>query len=110
MRLYNSFTATTGEFRIPDNRPVALYVCGVTPYATTHMGHARTYLTFDVLVRYLRWQGAEVNYCQNVTDVDDPLFERANRRLGGTQYAAAHLLSPRQRRNGRHAHHHRAAR
>jgi L-cysteine:1D-myo-inositol 2-amino-2-deoxy-alpha-D-glucopyranoside ligase len=79
MRLYNSFTATTGEFRIPDDRPVALYVCGVTPYATTHMGHARTYLTFDVLVRYLRWQGAEVNYCQNVTDVDDPLFERAKR-------------------------------
>jgi L-cysteine:1D-myo-inositol 2-amino-2-deoxy-alpha-D-glucopyranoside ligase len=43
------------------------------------MGHVRTYLTFDILLRYLRWQGAEVRYCQNVTDVDDPLFERAQR-------------------------------
>jgi L-cysteine:1D-myo-inositol 2-amino-2-deoxy-alpha-D-glucopyranoside ligase len=58
---------------------VTLYVCGVTPYDTTHMGHARTFMVFDGLVRYLRWRGAEVQYCQNVTDVDDPLFERAKR-------------------------------
>jgi L-cysteine:1D-myo-inositol 2-amino-2-deoxy-alpha-D-glucopyranoside ligase len=56
-----------------------MYVCGVTPYDTTHIGHAHTFLIFDVLLRYLRWQGAEVRYCQNVTDVDDPLFERAAR-------------------------------
>jgi cysteinyl-tRNA synthetase (EC 6.1.1.16) len=43
------------------------------------MGHARTFIVFDVLVRYLQWQGATVRYCQNVTDVDDPLFERARR-------------------------------
>lgn len=79
MRLHNTLTARTDEFIIPADRPVTLYVCGVTPYDTTHMGHARTYLTFDILVRYLHWQGAEVRYCQNVTDVDDPLFERAER-------------------------------
>jgi L-cysteine:1D-myo-inositol 2-amino-2-deoxy-alpha-D-glucopyranoside ligase len=79
MLLYNTLTASKGEFPIPSDRPVTMYVCGVTPYDTTHMGHVRTYLTFDILLRYLRWQGAEVRYCQNVTDVDDPLFERAQR-------------------------------
>lgn len=77
--LYNTLTATKSEFHIPTDRPVKLYVCGVTPYDTTHIGHARTYMVFDVLVRYLRWHGATVEYCQNVTDVDDPLFERARR-------------------------------
>lgn len=79
MQLYNSLSREKEAFVIPQDRPVTLYVCGVTPYDTTHIGHARTFLTFDVLVRYLRWQGAEVRYCQNVTDVDDPLFERASR-------------------------------
>ena len=79
MLLYNSLTATKEPFHLPTDRPVTLYVCGVTPYDTTHIGHARTFLVFDLLIRYLRYQGAEVAYCQNVTDVDDPLFERAKR-------------------------------
>ncbi len=79
MQLFNSLSRTKQRFVIPHNRPVTLYVCGVTPYDTTHIGHARTFLIFDVLVRYLRWKGAEVRYCQNVTDVDDPLFARARR-------------------------------
>jgi L-cysteine:1D-myo-inositol 2-amino-2-deoxy-alpha-D-glucopyranoside ligase len=79
MQLYNSLTAQKDPFSIPTDRPVALYVCGVTPYDTTHIGHARTFLTFDILIRYLRFQGATVRYCQNVTDVDDPLYERARR-------------------------------
>ncbi|HEV2952544.1 MAG TPA: class I tRNA ligase family protein, partial [Candidatus Dormibacteraeota bacterium] len=56
-----------------------LYVCGVTPYDSGHMGHASTFASFDILVRYLEAQGVTVRYVQNVTDVDDPLFERANR-------------------------------
>lgn len=56
-----------------------LYVCGVTPYDTTHMGHAATYVTFDLVNRALRDGGRAVTYVQNVTDVDDPLFERAAR-------------------------------
>ena len=56
-----------------------LYVCGVTPYDSGHMGHAFTFCTFDVLVRYIEAAGIRVRYVQNVTDVDDPLFERARR-------------------------------
>ena len=60
--------------------PVAgLYVCGITPYDATHLGHAATYVTFDILGRALRDAGHEVCYVQNVTDVDDPLLERADR-------------------------------
>lgn len=59
--------------------PASLYVCGVTPYDTTHMGHAATYVTFDLVGRALRDGGRPVSYVQNVTDVDDPLFERAAR-------------------------------
>jgi L-cysteine:1D-myo-inositol 2-amino-2-deoxy-alpha-D-glucopyranoside ligase len=55
-----------------------LYVCGITPYDATHMGHAATYLAFDLLIRAWRDAGHRVEYVQNVTDVDDPLIERAN--------------------------------
>ncbi|MBO0596318.1 cysteine--1-D-myo-inosityl 2-amino-2-deoxy-alpha-D-glucopyranoside ligase [Nesterenkonia sp. E16_7] len=55
----------------------SLYVCGITPYDATHLGHANTYVQFDLLVRYWRAAGLRVNYVQNVTDIDDPLLERA---------------------------------
>jgi len=57
--------------------PVGLYVCGVTPYDTGHLGHAFTYLSFDVLLRYLRFLGHQVVYVQNLTDVDDDMLRRA---------------------------------
>jgi L-cysteine:1D-myo-inositol 2-amino-2-deoxy-alpha-D-glucopyranoside ligase len=56
-----------------------MYVCGITPYDATHLGHAATYLTFDLIHRYWRDSGHQVHYVQNVTDVDDPLLERAKR-------------------------------
>jgi L-cysteine:1D-myo-inositol 2-amino-2-deoxy-alpha-D-glucopyranoside ligase len=63
-----------------DGRPLLrLYVCGVTPYESGHLGHAFTFCAFDVLVRQLEARGVAVRYIQNVTDVDDPLFERARR-------------------------------
>jgi len=58
---------------------VSLYVCGITPYDATHLGHAATYLAFDTLQRLWRDAGYEVRYAQNTTDVDDPLLERAAR-------------------------------
>lgn len=58
---------------------VGMYVCGITPYDSTHLGHAATYLTFDLINRYLTTSGRQVCYVQNITDVDDPLFERAER-------------------------------
>ena len=63
-------------------RPVdgsGVYVCGITPYDSTHLGHAATYVTFDVINRMLIDDGRDLTYVQNVTDVDDPLFERAQR-------------------------------
>ncbi|HHY49898.1 MAG TPA: class I tRNA ligase family protein, partial [Alphaproteobacteria bacterium] len=79
MRLFDTLRGQKAELEIPRDRPLTLYVCGVTPYDTTHVGHAHTFLIFDILIRYVRSQGGQVRYCQNVTDVDDPLFERANR-------------------------------
>jgi L-cysteine:1D-myo-inositol 2-amino-2-deoxy-alpha-D-glucopyranoside ligase len=57
----------------------SLYVCGITPYDATHLGHAATYLAFDTLIRLWLDAGVEVRYAQNTTDVDDPLLERASR-------------------------------
>jgi L-cysteine:1D-myo-inositol 2-amino-2-deoxy-alpha-D-glucopyranoside ligase len=74
------FDTATGRMREAAAGPVAtMYVCGITPYDATHLGHAATYVTFDVLGRALRDSGRTVRYVQNVTDVDDPLLERAAR-------------------------------
>ncbi|MEI7540259.1 MAG: cysteine--1-D-myo-inosityl 2-amino-2-deoxy-alpha-D-glucopyranoside ligase [Actinomycetes bacterium] len=64
---------------LPQKTIYRMYVCGITPYDATHLGHAATYLTFDLINRYLRATGAEVSYVQNITDIDDPLLERAAR-------------------------------
>ena len=57
----------------------SMYVCGITPYDATHLGHAATYLTFDLIHRYLLASGHTVHFVENITDIDDPLLERANR-------------------------------
>jgi L-cysteine:1D-myo-inositol 2-amino-2-deoxy-alpha-D-glucopyranoside ligase len=72
-------TATTTKKALPKKSMYRMYVCGITPYDSTHLGHAATYLTFDLINRYLRATGGEVLYVQNITDIDDPLLERANR-------------------------------
>ena len=64
---------------VPKKDTYRMYVCGITPYDATHLGHAATYLTFDLIIRYLRASGSEVLYVQNITDIDDPLLERATR-------------------------------
>jgi L-cysteine:1D-myo-inositol 2-amino-2-deoxy-alpha-D-glucopyranoside ligase len=61
----------------PNTGTARIYVCGITPYDATHIGHANTYIAFDLLNRIWRDRGLEVNYVQNVTDIDDPLLERA---------------------------------
>jgi L-cysteine:1D-myo-inositol 2-amino-2-deoxy-alpha-D-glucopyranoside ligase len=63
----------------PEDGTARMYVCGITPYDATHLGHANTYVAFDLLNRIWRDAGLLVNYVQNVTDVDDPLIERADR-------------------------------
>ena len=69
--------SSNGELVATGTEAATLYVCGITPYDSTHLGHANTYLAFDLLVRAWRDAGREVNYVQNVTDIDDPLLERA---------------------------------
>jgi L-cysteine:1D-myo-inositol 2-amino-2-deoxy-alpha-D-glucopyranoside ligase len=77
VRVFDSSSRAVQEVA-PSDGPVRLYVCGITPYDATHMGHAATYVAFDLLNRAWRSAGHEVRYVQNVTDVDDPLLERAN--------------------------------
>src|SRR5215471_20761827 len=76
---YLTNTATGELTRAAAGPAASLYACGITPYDATHIGHAATYIAWDLLVRALRDAGHEVRYVQNVTDVDDPLLERAER-------------------------------
>ncbi|MCI2418478.1 cysteine--1-D-myo-inosityl 2-amino-2-deoxy-alpha-D-glucopyranoside ligase [Saccharopolyspora sp. K220] len=74
------FDTAAGEIRPTEPGPVArMYVCGITPYDATHLGHAATYLAFDLVHRVWLDNGHQVHYVQNVTDIDDPLLERAER-------------------------------
>ncbi|WP_426244519.1 cysteine--1-D-myo-inosityl 2-amino-2-deoxy-alpha-D-glucopyranoside ligase [Nocardioides sp. LHG3406-4] len=77
VRIHDTSTGTLVETS-PEG-PARLYVCGITPYDATHIGHAATYVAFDLLNRAWRVAGHDVNYVQNVTDVDDPLLERATK-------------------------------
>ena len=77
-RLYDTRRRAVIPFR-PRSVPITLYVCGITPYDTTHLGHARTFLAFDVLVRHLEAGGKTVRYAQNVTDIDESILQRAAR-------------------------------
>ncbi|WP_336659290.1 cysteine--1-D-myo-inosityl 2-amino-2-deoxy-alpha-D-glucopyranoside ligase [Leucobacter sp. USHLN153] len=76
-KLFNTATGRLEHPAIPEGKAL-LYVCGITPYDATHLGHAFTYLTFDIMQRAWRDAGIETVYAQNITDVDDPLLERAN--------------------------------
>ena len=70
---------TGGAFTCLPGSPLRMYVCGITPYDATHLGHAATYLTFDLINRYLRLSGSRVDFVENITDIDEPLLERAKR-------------------------------
>ncbi|MEJ0014612.1 MAG: cysteinyl-tRNA synthetase [Actinomycetota bacterium] len=68
-----------GAFEIPSGSTQKMYICGITPYDATHLGHAATYLTFDLINRYIRASGGYINFVENITDIDEPLLERATR-------------------------------
>ncbi|GLP96562.1 cysteine--tRNA ligase [Paraferrimonas sedimenticola] len=80
LKIYNTLTRQKEEFKPITPNEVGMYVCGVTIYDLCHIGHGRTYLSFDVVVRYLRFLGYKVNYVRNITDVDDKIIRRANER------------------------------
>ena len=77
MKIYNTASRKKEIFTSINKKQVTIYVCGVTPYDTTHLGHAFTYVSFDALIRYLKYKGYEVNYTQNVTDIDDDVLRKA---------------------------------
>src|SRR3989344_2091898 len=77
LKFYNSLTKKLETFVSQKDKTIKMYVCGITPYDTTHLGHAATYVFFDVFVRYLTYIGYKVEYTQNVTDVDDDLLKKA---------------------------------
>lgn len=79
MKLYNSKSRRKELFAPLSNRTVKMYVCGITPYDTTHLGHAFTYICFDTLRRYLEFKDYKVIYTQNVTDIDDDILKRAKK-------------------------------
>ena len=77
MKLYNTLSGQVEEFVPSEDNLVKMYVCGVTPYSATHVGHALSYVVFDTLRRYLEHKGYEVRHVQNFTDIDDKIIQRA---------------------------------
>src|SRR5208283_2858923 len=75
MQLYN--TLSRKKETLPDQKKIRLFVCGPTVYDYAHIGHARTYIFFDFFAKYLRSQGYDVDYLQNITDIDDRIIKRA---------------------------------
>ncbi len=78
IKIYNTLSSSKEDF-VPRGKPVTMYVCGVTPYAESHLGHAMFAIAFDVVRRYLKYRGYEVRYVRNITDVEDKIIDRANR-------------------------------
>lgn len=77
LKLYNTLTRKKEIFKPIKDKKVNLFVCGITPYDYAHIGHAKTYVQFDVIAKYLRYKGYNVFYLQNVTDIDDKIIQRA---------------------------------
>ena len=77
MKIFNSLTGKKETFRSKINEEVSIYICGLTPYDDVHIGHARTFVNFDVIVKFFKFLGFKVRYVRNITDVDDKIINRA---------------------------------
>jgi len=82
LKLTNTLSGKKETFTPIKDDEVNVYVCGITPYDYAHLGHGRAYVSFDVLVRLLRFMGYNVNYCRNYTDIDDKILKRAQEEYG----------------------------
>lgn len=85
--------ASRGLVELEQRERFDFYVCGITPYDATHLGHAATYVAFDLINRYMRLRGAETHFVENITDIDEPLLERAERDRVNWQELAASQIS-----------------
>jgi len=78
LRIFNTMTKSEELFKPLEDKKVKMFVCGQTVYDDAHLGHAKTYIQFDIIVRWLRHEGYKVFYAQNITDIDDKIIKRAN--------------------------------
>ena len=88
LKLFNTYTNSLEEFKPIEDNKVKMYVCGPTVYDKAHLGHARCYITWDVLYRYLKFLGYDVTYARNVTDVDDKILKKADNQGVGPEIIA----------------------
>ena len=77
MKIFNSQSSLKEELKTIEKGKISMYVCGMTIYDFCHIGHARTFFSFDVMVNFFRFIGFEVNYVRNITDVDDKIIQKA---------------------------------
>ena len=77
MKIYNTMSREKEDFEPSNEKRIKLFVCGPTVYDDAHIGHARTYISFDIIKRYLEFKGFFVFYLQNITDIDDKIINRA---------------------------------
>lgn len=80
LKIYNTMSRKKEVFRSIQNKKVNMYVCGVTVYENCHIGHGRTFVFFDTVARYLQYLGYELNYVRNITDIEDKIIKRANKK------------------------------
>ncbi|MEK6952587.1 MAG: class I tRNA ligase family protein, partial [Nanoarchaeota archaeon] len=78
LKIFNTLTRKKEIFKPIKDKKIQLFVCGLTPYDNAHIGHAKTCIQFDIIVKYLRYLKYNVFYLQNVTDIDDKIIRRAN--------------------------------
>lgn len=85
LKLHNTLSNQTEEFIPLNEKKVTMYVCGPTVYDYPHLGHARCYITWDMLYRYLKFSGYDVKYCRNITDVDDKILAKAHQEASSAE-------------------------
>ena len=92
LQIHNTLTRQKEDFKPIKPGEIGMYVCGVTVYDFCHIGHARTFVSFDMIVRYLRYRGYKVNYVRNITDIDDKIIKRANEKGIDAKELAEHFI------------------
>ena len=92
MQLYNTLTRKKETFVTNVQGKVNMYACGITAYDYSHIGHARSAVAFDVLVRYMRYMGLDVTFVRNFTDIDDKIINRANKEQRSSQSVAEEFM------------------
>ncbi|WP_097356613.1 cysteine--tRNA ligase [Candidatus Enterovibrio escicola] len=93
LKIYNSFTKTKEEFKPIEPSKVGMYVCGVTIYDFCHIGHGRTFVSFDMVSRYLRFLGYNLSFVRNITDIDDKIIKRAAENGESCESLTARLIT-----------------